>query len=179
MSSEGSLIKIHFHDNYDILKELSEVDGNLYYKGNPILSGPSSGDEFVQSYTEEEIEQAIVDLWAELGEKVEFEDGGKIVGEYFVTNEYMEQYVQEALTKLVAHAIGEDIYKEESPEEPSIEELPENKEPEIENPEIEPPEGEIPDDEEIPDVETPEEEVPDEITPDEEPGGDTSDAGES
>lgn len=36
MSSAGSLIIIHVHNNLEVLNELSETNGQLYYKGKPI-----------------------------------------------------------------------------------------------------------------------------------------------
>lgn len=37
MAGTGSLIQIHYHANFDVLEELSEVNGNLYYKNLPIF----------------------------------------------------------------------------------------------------------------------------------------------
>lgn len=115
MNNGGGLVYIHHHDNLDILKDLSEVDGVLYYKGSPILSGE---DLESKSYTEEEIQAMIIDLWTELDENVEFDDNGNvIVDNSFVTNKEMEEYVQEALTKLVNNAVGEETLDEETTEE--------------------------------------------------------------
>ena len=33
----GSLIHIHYHDNFNVLEEISDVNGNLYYKNVPIF----------------------------------------------------------------------------------------------------------------------------------------------
>ena len=37
----GSLIEIHYHANFGVLEELSEVGGNLYYKNAPIFTAVS------------------------------------------------------------------------------------------------------------------------------------------
>ena len=36
MSETGSLINLHYHNNYEVLEELSDVDDTLYYKDKPI-----------------------------------------------------------------------------------------------------------------------------------------------
>lgn len=38
----GSLIQLHNHDNYDVLEELEDSGGKLYYKGVPIYTAVSS-----------------------------------------------------------------------------------------------------------------------------------------
>lgn len=38
----GSLIQLHNHDNYDVLEELEDSSGKLYYKGVPIYTAVSS-----------------------------------------------------------------------------------------------------------------------------------------
>lgn len=38
----GSLIQLHNHDNYDVLEELEDSDGKLYYKGVPIYTAVSN-----------------------------------------------------------------------------------------------------------------------------------------
>lgn len=38
MGAPGSLIKIHYHDNFELLQEITEgTDDRLYYKNMPIL----------------------------------------------------------------------------------------------------------------------------------------------
>lgn len=101
MSNGNGLIYLHNHENYNILKELSEVDGVLYYKGLPIISG----DDIVTEYTDDEIRAMIISLWKSLGEDIELESGGKVINEYFATNEHMEAYVYEAVKDLVDGAI--------------------------------------------------------------------------
>ena len=62
MSSPGSLIQLHYHDNLEILKELTDNDGVLYYKGTPIRSSesqPSSGDYITTETMEKYVEQSI------------------------------------------------------------------------------------------------------------------------
>ena len=41
-SRTGSLIQLHNHDNYDVLEELEDSDGKLYYKGVPIYTAVSN-----------------------------------------------------------------------------------------------------------------------------------------
>ena len=41
-SGTGSLIQLHNHDNYDVLEELEDSSGKLYYKGVPIYTAVSS-----------------------------------------------------------------------------------------------------------------------------------------
>ena len=38
----GSLIQLHKHDNFDVLEELEDSGGKLYYKGVPIYTAVSS-----------------------------------------------------------------------------------------------------------------------------------------
>ena len=38
----GSLIQLHNHDNYDVLEELEDSGGKLYYKGVPIYTAVSN-----------------------------------------------------------------------------------------------------------------------------------------
>ena len=38
----GSLIQLHNHDNYDVLEELEDSSGKLYYKGVPIYTAVSN-----------------------------------------------------------------------------------------------------------------------------------------
>ena len=40
-SRTGSLIQLHNNDNYDVLEELEDSDGKLYYKGVPIYTAVS------------------------------------------------------------------------------------------------------------------------------------------
>ena len=42
MANSGSLIQLHKHLNLDILEQLSELDGNLYYKNIPIYIAVSN-----------------------------------------------------------------------------------------------------------------------------------------
>ena len=42
MANSGSLIQLHKHLNLDILEQLSELDGNLYYKNMPIYIAVSN-----------------------------------------------------------------------------------------------------------------------------------------
>jgi len=44
MSNPGSLIQLHFHENFDVLNGLSDTDGILYYQGSPIFPGISKKD---------------------------------------------------------------------------------------------------------------------------------------
>ena len=41
-SGTGSLMQLHNHDNYDVLEELEDSDGKLYYKGVPIYTAVSN-----------------------------------------------------------------------------------------------------------------------------------------
>lgn len=41
-SGTGSLIQLHKHDNFDVLEELEDSSGKLYYKGVPIYTAVSS-----------------------------------------------------------------------------------------------------------------------------------------
>ena len=41
-SGTGSLIQLHKHDNFDVLEELEDSGGKLYYKGVPIYTAVSS-----------------------------------------------------------------------------------------------------------------------------------------
>lgn len=41
MAATGSLLQLHSHNNYDILEEISDINGQLYYKGVPIYIGLS------------------------------------------------------------------------------------------------------------------------------------------
>ena len=41
-SGIGSLIQLHNHDNYNVLEELEDSDGKLYYKGVPIYTAVSN-----------------------------------------------------------------------------------------------------------------------------------------
>lgn len=41
MSSPGSLIQLHHHDNYELLEQLKDTDGILYYKDAPVFPGVS------------------------------------------------------------------------------------------------------------------------------------------
>lgn len=41
-SGTGSLIQLHNHDNYNVLEELEDSGGKLYYKGVPIYTAVSS-----------------------------------------------------------------------------------------------------------------------------------------
>ena len=41
-SGTGSLIQLHNHDNYDVLEELEDSGGKLYYKGVPIYTAVSN-----------------------------------------------------------------------------------------------------------------------------------------
>lgn len=41
-SGTGSLIQLHNHDNYNVLEELEDSGGKLYYKGIPIYTAVSS-----------------------------------------------------------------------------------------------------------------------------------------
>lgn len=41
-SRTGSLIQLHKHDNFDVLEELEDSGGKLYYKGVPIYTAVSS-----------------------------------------------------------------------------------------------------------------------------------------
>lgn len=38
MAKTGSLIQLHNHDNFEVLEELEDSDGKLYYKGVPIYT---------------------------------------------------------------------------------------------------------------------------------------------
>lgn len=44
MSSAGSLIQLHFHDNLEILNNLSDTNGILYYQGSPVFPSVSKKD---------------------------------------------------------------------------------------------------------------------------------------
>lgn len=44
MSSAGSLIQLHHHSNIDVLDDISDSDGKLYYKGTPIYTQVSKTD---------------------------------------------------------------------------------------------------------------------------------------
>lgn len=46
MDNTGSLIQIHYHNNFETLENLSNIDGILYFKGTPIH--PIVSDEEVQ-----------------------------------------------------------------------------------------------------------------------------------
>lgn len=35
-NNSGSLIQLHHHDNFDVLNNLTDIDGVLYYQGAPI-----------------------------------------------------------------------------------------------------------------------------------------------
>lgn len=41
MSSPGSLIQLHHHDNHELLEQLKDTDGILYYKDAPVFPGVS------------------------------------------------------------------------------------------------------------------------------------------
>lgn len=41
-SGTGSLIQLHKHDNFDVLEELEDSGGKLYYKGVPIYTAVSN-----------------------------------------------------------------------------------------------------------------------------------------
>lgn len=41
-SGTGSLIQLHNHNNYNVLEELEDSGGKLYYKGIPIYTAVSS-----------------------------------------------------------------------------------------------------------------------------------------
>lgn len=41
-SGTGSLIQLHKHNNFDVLEELEDSGGKLYYKGVPIYTAVSS-----------------------------------------------------------------------------------------------------------------------------------------
>ena len=41
-SGTGSLIQLHNHNNYNVLEELEDFGGKLYYKGVPIYTAVSS-----------------------------------------------------------------------------------------------------------------------------------------
>lgn len=41
-SGTGSLIQLHKHNNFDVLEELEDSSGKLYYKGVPIYTAVSS-----------------------------------------------------------------------------------------------------------------------------------------
>lgn len=41
-SGTGSLIQLHKHDNFDVLEELEDSGGKLYYKSVPIYTAVSS-----------------------------------------------------------------------------------------------------------------------------------------
>lgn len=46
MSNTGSLIQIHYHNNFETLENLLDIDGILYYKETPIH--PIISDEEIQ-----------------------------------------------------------------------------------------------------------------------------------
>lgn len=83
MNNEGSMIRIHYHNNIDILKEIDDINGILYYKKSPImvddvqynllskfsyLNGSLLFDGMVvsQEYIKSQITMMITDLWNEL-----------------------------------------------------------------------------------------------------------------
>ena len=41
MSNAGSLIQLHFHNNIEVLNNLSDTDGILYYQGSPVFPSVS------------------------------------------------------------------------------------------------------------------------------------------
>lgn len=44
MSNAGSLIQLHFHDNLEVLNNLSDTNGILYYQGSPVFPSVSKKD---------------------------------------------------------------------------------------------------------------------------------------
>jgi len=43
-NSPGSLIQLHFHENFDVIDKLSDVGGILYYKDTPVFPSVSKKD---------------------------------------------------------------------------------------------------------------------------------------
>lgn len=104
MNETGSLIRMHHHENFDILDNLSENEGTLYYKGEPINVGSATG----KDYTKSEITEMITALWNELGEEIITPDTDITVPGDYITTGTMQVYVKQAFSEFVTGAVGEE-----------------------------------------------------------------------
>ena len=112
MANAGSLIQLHNHNNYNVLEELEDSDGKLYYKGVPIYTAISK-----------QTNNAIVELadgiyvdnscflsgdQYDLLTKFSYKNGELLYDNVIVSREYQDNAIYDTITAVWAKLDAED-----------------------------------------------------------------------
>ena len=121
MSSTGSLIQLHHHENFELLEHLTDNSGILYYKNAPVFPGISSRENngialepdglFMSNLTMLNYNQY------NLVSRFSYIDGRLFFDETVVSQEYTEDQIAAMVTELWS-----ELEPEEGDDEPEIEE---------------------------------------------------------